>query len=136
MRRHEHHSSDWYRSNGWSYDRDYYASHHAHRYCNDNEGVYIVEVNGPGYADYGYGRDPGYGYGYSQPMYRDSYYGVDFETRMAVQDALAQAGYYNGPLDGVIGGGTRAAISSYQYDAGLPVTGRIDYALIQSLGIQ
>jgi hypothetical protein len=131
--RHEHHSSDWYRSNGWRYDHDYYRSHRHHRYYNDLLGVFIIDNFGPGYSSYGY--DSGYGYGYSEPMvYRESY-GVDYETRVAVQDALAQAGYYNGPIDGIIGSGTRSAILNYQYDAGLPATGMIDDSLVRSLGI-
>jgi hypothetical protein len=146
--RHDHHSSQWYRDNGWSYDRDYYSSHHQHRYCNDSLGVYIIENTAPYYSGYGYdsgygygsgyGYDSGYGYGYSQPapVYRDrSYYGVDYETRLAVQDALAQAGYYNGPIDGIVGAGTRSAIANYQYDNNLPETGVIDNMLVQSLGL-
>ena len=132
-RRHEHHSSDWYRSNGWVYDRDYYDSYHAHRYCNDSLGIFVIESFGPSYY-------PGYDYSpyYNRPVYANGYsdyYGFDYETRLAVQEALAQAGYYNGPIDGVIGSGTRSAISSYQYAYGLPVSGRIDNPLLQSLRI-
>jgi hypothetical protein len=143
-RRHEHHSSQWYRDNHWSYDYDYYRSHHQHRYCNDSLGVYVIENSAPSYYypdnGYYYGRsyNSGYGYGYSEPapVYQvNTYYGADFETRLAVQDALAQAGYYNGALDGIVGAGTRAAIANYQYDNGLPETGIIDNALLQSLGL-
>jgi hypothetical protein len=135
--RREHHSSDWYRSHGWSYDRDYWRTHHHHRYYNDLLGVYIIDNFAPDYYPYGY--DSGYGYGYSEPYTQPVYgsdFGADYSTRVAVQDALAQAGYYNGPIDGIIGSGTRSAISNYQYDAGLSVTGMIDNALIDSLGIQ
>jgi hypothetical protein len=51
-----------------------------------------------------------------------------------VQVALRRRGYYHGPIDGDIGPGSRAAISAYQYDHGLPVTGGIDGPLRHSLG--
>lgn len=128
VQRHEHHSADWYRSNGWVYDRDYFERHRVHRYCNDRTGVFIIEYNAPYYLDTPYG----YGHASTTPYY---YGGVDYETRAAVQQALAEAEYYHGPIDGVMGSGTQAAISSYQYDYGLPVSGRIDNALLQSLGL-
>lgn len=52
-----------------------------------------------------------------------------------VQDALNDRGYNAGPEDGVIGPRTRDAISDYQADRGLNVTGRIDTALVRSLGL-
>jgi hypothetical protein len=52
-----------------------------------------------------------------------------------VQDALDDAGFDPGPVDGVIGARTRDAIADYQAAYGLPVTGRIDNALLRSLGI-
>jgi hypothetical protein len=121
--RHEHHSSDWYRSHGWRYDHDYYQSHRHHRYYNDALGVFIIDNFGPTYS-----------YGYSEPVYLNTY-DVDYATRLAVQEALAEAGYYNGPLDGIIGPGTRSAISRYQADAGLIVTGMIDDSLMRSLAL-
>ena len=57
------------------------------------------------------------------------------ELAVDVQRALARRGYYRGGIDGDIGPGTRAAIRSYQYNRGLEVTGRIDGALLRSLGI-
>ncbi len=52
-----------------------------------------------------------------------------------VQDSLARRGYYDGPVDGVVGSGTRSAIREFQRDNGLPVTGRIDSQLVQTLQI-
>lgn len=40
-----------------------------------------------------------------------------------IQSSLAAAGYNPGPVDGILGNGTRAAIRRYQADHGLPVTG-------------
>jgi peptidoglycan hydrolase-like protein with peptidoglycan-binding domain len=52
-----------------------------------------------------------------------------------VQQALRRRGYYHGSIDGDAGPGTRGAIRAYQDDRGLAVTGRIDAALVRSLGI-
>jgi hypothetical protein len=71
--------------------------------------------------DYGYGRYDRYD---RRP--------IEFD----VQIALRREGYYRGPIDGAIGRGTRYAIREYQYDYGLPVTGRIDRRLIRSLGLR
>ncbi len=43
-------------------------------------------------------------------------------------------GYYPGPLDGAFGPMTRRAIRNYQFDYGLPVTGRLDYRHSSKLG--
>ena len=40
-----------------------------------------------------------------------------------IQRALKNAGYYNGPFDGKIGSGTRAAIKQFQEDQGLSADG-------------
>lgn len=42
---------------------------------------------------------------------------------ISIQEELANHGYRTGPIDGVMGSQTRAAIQAYQRDAGLPVTG-------------
>jgi peptidoglycan hydrolase-like protein with peptidoglycan-binding domain len=50
-------------------------------------------------------------------------------TRMSLQDAqraLQQKGYYDGSVDGVNGPKTQAALSKYQKEQGLTVTGRLD----------
>jgi hypothetical protein len=43
-----------------------------------------------------------------------------------VQQTLRDRGYSPGPIDGVLGSRTRAAIRQYQKDENLPVTGRLD----------
>ena len=52
-----------------------------------------------------------------------------------MQSELASRGFYSGPIDGIIGPVTRAAIRRYQANHGLPVTGFIDGKLIRSLGL-
>jgi len=52
-----------------------------------------------------------------------------------VQSALANDGYNPGPVDGVPGRQTENAIAQYQDDNGMPATGQIDSALLNSLGL-
>lgn len=47
------------------------------------------------------------------------------QTVAAVQQQLAAEGYYNGPVDGINGPMTRAAVRAYQADRGLAVTGDV-----------
>jgi peptidoglycan hydrolase-like protein with peptidoglycan-binding domain len=53
----------------------------------------------------------------------------------AVQRALARRGYYAGAIDGVIGHRSRRAISHYQAEHGLRVSGNITPGLLRSLRI-
>jgi len=50
-----------------------------------------------------------------------------------IQEELAEHGYDAGPADGVVGGRTARAISDYQRDAGLPVTGRATRELLDHM---
>ena len=52
-----------------------------------------------------------------------------------VQAALNTAGYNAGPADGALGPRSRAAISRYQSDNNLAVTGTVNDALLTNLGI-
>lgn len=83
-----------------------------------------------GYYPYGYGSyyRGGYGYGY------DNGYGYN-SIAVDVQAALADLGYYRGPLDGVLGPRSRRAIAAFQARNGLPRTGRIDRRLLAVLRI-
>ncbi|WP_272521180.1 His-Xaa-Ser repeat protein HxsA [Providencia sp. PROV202] len=54
---------------------------------------------------------------------------------MRVQYALFDRGYFNGPIDGVMGPATRTAINNYRRSHGLPLTAYIDVDLLNSLGI-
>jgi hypothetical protein len=54
----------------------------------------------------------------------------------SVQLSLTRSGYYNGPIDGSIGPMSRRAISNYQADRGMRVTGSPDRTLLNSLGLQ
>lgn len=57
------------------------------------------------------------------------------QTVYDVQRALQAQGYSPGATDGVIGPDTKASIAKFQKDHGLPITGKIDRNLINSLGL-
>ena len=120
---------------GWSPGRDY--DWHGHHYRWYNNGWFIV--------------DPYY-YGDYYPSYYDSYAsgytvygsaddngspdgGSSLSVPAQVQQELARDGYYQGPIDGVIGPVTQAAISAYQHDNGLRVTGTINSHLLDALDL-
>ena len=46
-------------------------------------------------------------------------------TQIEIQKALAEAGFYKGTVDGIIGAKTRAAIRSFQEEQGLVVDGKV-----------
>ncbi len=54
-------------------------------------------------------------------------------TAYDIQSALARAGYFTGRVDGTMGSRTRQAISAFQSDNGLPVTGTPTNSLIGEL---
>jgi hypothetical protein len=90
-----------------------------------------------GYTSYyPYGAGYGYGAGYYGAGY--PYYGARGYARSIVarvQSRLARAGYYAGPIDGVIGPRTRYAIRAYEARHGLPADGRIDSRLLATMGL-
>ena len=52
---------------------------------------------------------------------------------MELQQALADRGYYTGPIDGRFSDATVAAIKAFQTDLGVPATGIIDVATMQAI---
>jgi len=52
------------------------------------------------------------------------------------QKALKTEGYDPGPADGIMGARTKEALGLYQTDKGLPVTGELDEATLEKLGIE
>jgi Putative peptidoglycan binding domain len=82
------------------------------------------------YPDYYYGYPYDYAsYDYS-PVYDYRYW---YGLSTAVQTELARRGYYRGPIDGVMGSGSREAIRAFQRAQGLPVSGLIDPPLLRAL---
>jgi len=55
-------------------------------------------------------------------------------TVRQIQDALTKAGYDAGPSDNVMGARTKAALTKFQKDKGLPV-GNLDFETLKALGV-
>jgi putative peptidoglycan binding protein len=156
----EHHDGNWHRDwdrhhahfhnhkvfvfvNGfwWGlYPWDYYP-YFASGYPYDNYGDYPYDNSGYPY-DYNYSGNPYSYYNYypysdeDQSDYAGSSESPANSTVSAVQSELAKLGYYNGAIDGALGDQTEAALARYQQDRDLSVTGTVDAATLQSLGIK
>ena len=78
---------------------------------------------------------PYYPYGYGGYGYQSGGYGVNGSLVVQVQRRLASAGYYSGPIDGVVGSGTRRAIRAYERSHGLPIDGTIHRRLLATMGL-
>jgi hypothetical protein len=118
------------RSRSWERYRYYRAPIDAYRGWDRNR---IYSWNNHRYHWYGGSWvivDPGYAYVETTTLPV-----VGSNVVLEVQAQLERAGYDPGPVDGVMGGQTRSAIARYQADRGFAATGRIDNALLASLGI-
>lgn len=73
-------------------------------------------------------------YPYDGPIYGYNNLGPG-QVVINVQTQLSQDGYYNGPVDGMLGPMTRQAIAAYQADNGLAVTSTVDEPTMASLGL-
>ena len=100
----------------------------------------IVFVSGGWYywnAGYWYpawGYDPYAYYAYDGPIY--AYNGLTPDQVIVdVQEQLQRAGYYDGPIDGILGPMTREAIAAFQADNGLAITSVIDEPTLATLGV-
>jgi hypothetical protein len=135
--------------NHWRGDRfagrNYAAFRNYHRAWHDRgwwRGHYnnIIFVSGGWYfwsAGYWYpawGYDPGYYYPYDGPIYGAATLTPD-QIVMSTQQQLQEDGYYNGPIDGVLGSQTRYALAAFQADHGLAVTSAVDEPTLATLGI-
>jgi putative peptidoglycan binding protein len=112
------------------HDRTWWRSHYTR----------IVFVNGgwyywnAGYWFPAWGYDPFVSYVYDGPIY--AYNGLTPDRVIVdVQEQLARDGYYDGPIDGILGPMTREAIAAFQADNGLSVTSVIDEPTLATLGI-
>jgi len=56
-------------------------------------------------------------------------------TVRAIQCRLSELGYYRGPLDGIFGGGTEAAVKAFQRESGLQVDGKVGPKTRNALGL-
>ncbi len=112
------------------HDRGWWSSHHSR---------IVFVFGGPYYWNAGYwypawGYYPGYSYPYDGPIYGYNNLPPD-QVVVNVQSQLQREGYYDGPIDGVLGPMTREAIAAFQDDHGLAVTSAVDEPTLATLGL-
>jgi len=112
-------------------DRDFDRDDRFHRFRRFNEFVFFDSFGFPFFPFY-------YPYPYYYPYGYGAYqggYGVNGSMVFQVQRRLASAGFYSGPIDGVVGTGTRRAIRAFERGHGLPVDGTIHRRLLATMGL-
>ena len=112
------------------HDRSWWRSHYD-RIIFVNNGWYYWNA---GYWFPAWGYAPSVTYVYDGPIYAYNGWTPD-QVTVNVQEELARAGYYDGPIDGVLGPMTREAIAAFQADNGLAVTSAIDEPTLATLGV-
>ena len=112
------------------HDRSWWRSHYD-RIVFVNNGWYYWNV---GYWFPAWGYAPSVSYVYDGPIYAYNGLSPD-QVTVNVQEQLARAGYYDGPIDGMLGPMTREAIAAYQADNGLAITSAIDEPTLATLGL-
>jgi hypothetical protein len=112
------------------HDRGWWRSHYD-RIIFVNNGWYYWNA---GYWYPAWGYDSYAYYPYDGPIY--AYNGLAPDQVIAdVQSQLQRDGYYDGPIDGILGPMTQDAIAAFQADNGLVVTSTIDEPTLSTLGI-
>jgi hypothetical protein len=112
------------------HDRSWWRSHYD-RIIFVNNGWYYWNA---GYWFPAWGYAPSVTYVYDGPIYAYNGWTPD-QVTVNVQEELARAGYYDGPIDGVLGPMTREAIAAFQADNGLAITSAIDEPTLATLGV-
>ena len=112
------------------HDRSWWRSH-CSRIVFVNAGWYYWNA---GYWFPAWGYDPYVTYSYDGPIYGYNGLSPD-QVTVNVQEQLARAGYYDGPIDGMLGPMTREAIAAFQADNGLAITSAIDEPTLATLGL-
>lgn len=143
------HSGNWHRN--WDRRRDHFWRGHRCRWHNN---AWVIFATGFYPYSYGYGYYPYNTYAYDDGSYYDDAYASNEYSQQSyqpqsdygdgevdgtvsqVQSALSRKGYYSGAIDGSLGPDTQSALRRYQRDHRLPVTGRIDRAVINALGLR
>jgi hypothetical protein len=149
------HHGDYGHHGDFGHGGHYYG--HGYGYGRGHVNVYFGGFGYPYYGDPFFGYPYGYAYGYAPYGY--GYYGApvasysydpqgvymgrvvsrggrQLSTAAQVQEQLAQAGYYHGAIDGVVGDGTRRAIRNYERANDLRVGGSINGELLASMGLR
>jgi hypothetical protein len=116
---HEWHNQEWWR-------------HHCQRIILIGGGWYFWRT-GYWYPAWGYSTAHNY-YPYDGPIYAHNGLAPD-QVVANVQAALQALGYYQGPINGLLGPDTREALANYQRDQGLYTTSAIDEPTLAALGM-
>ena len=120
--------------------RNYHRTWHDRGWWDTNYGTNLTFVFGAPYfwsSGYWYpawGYNPGYVYPYDGPIYGASRLTPD-QIVLNVQTQLRDDGYYDGPVDGVLGPQTRRALAAFQADNGLAITSAVDEPTLATMGI-
>ena len=129
---------------GHDHDRHRHDEDDRRRFFAHPRGNFTVTL-GNGYAGRGYYYGPpnasyyyqgsGISYYSTRDRVPQQYWGrpARGSVEVAVQRALAERGYYRGPIDGVMGGGSRDAVARFQRDRRLAVTGNINTDVLRAL---
>jgi hypothetical protein len=112
------------------HNRSWWRSHYT-RIVFVNSGWWYWNA---GYWFPAWGYAPSVSYAYDGPIYGYNGLAPD-QVTVNVQQQLAAAGYYDGPIDGQLGPMTREAIAAYQADNGLAVTSAIDEPTLATMGL-
>ena len=145
------HSGNWQRN--WNRSRDHVWHGHHCRFINGSWVIfdfgfypwwpygYPYDYYADDYYGYPYGYDAGYydsGTYQNEEYYGQNGYGDQYanSTVIAVQQRLANEGYYRGQIDGVNGAETRRAVARYQSNHGLRATGSLTTDTLEALGLR
>jgi hypothetical protein len=112
------------------HDRSWWRAHYT-RIVFVNSGWWYWNA---GYWFPAWGYAPSVSFVFDGPIYGYNGLSPD-QVTVNVQQQLAAAGYYDGPIDGELGPMTREAIAAYQADNGLAVTSAIDEPTLATLGL-
>lgn len=131
--------SDAFRGQRYAAFRNYNRQWHDRSWWRSHYDSIVFVSGGWYYWNAGYwfpawGYAPSVTYVYDGPIYAYNGLSPD-QVTVNVQEALAAAGYYDGPIDGLLGPMTREAIAAYQADNGLAITSAIDEPTLATMGL-
>ena len=131
--------SDAFRGQQYAVFRNYHREWHDRGWWRSHCDRIVFVSGGWYYWNAGYwfpawGYDPYAYYAYDGPIYAYNGLAPD-QVIVDVQLQLQRAGYYDGPVDGILGPMTQEAIAAFQADNGLAVTAAIDEPTLATLGI-
>jgi hypothetical protein len=132
--------NDWFRGGDYAPFYNYNRVWHDRWWWKNNYTNIVFVFGGWWYWNTGYwypawGYDPYGWYSYDGPIYTGYATVTPDQIMVNVQVALRDWGYYAGPVDGVIGTQTRAALAAFQADNGLAITSTVDRPTLQTLGL-